>query len=85
MKPNLPAPPPLADMFGFRCGIFHEDEITQEDLQKYEYACLTDAPGMRGYWELYRRPKADESVPILGTKGQTLPGDHHRYDLEKLL
>ena len=86
MKPNLPAPP--ADMFGFRAVIASEEEIDQELLDRYEFAEKCPPMGVgtdEVWWSLYRRPRADEGVPIPGTKGMTLPGDHQKHDLEKLL
>lgn len=81
MKPNLPAPP--ASVFGFRCVIVEEADICQELLDNYQYAKRSDfGPGL---WELYRPPNEEEGVPIPGTKGMTLPGDHSIHDLEKLI
>ena len=81
MKPNLPPPP--ASIWGFRCVAVEEDDIDQELLDKYKYAQPSDF--MPGLWELFRPPNEDEGVPIPGTRGMTLPGDHHCYDIEKLI
>ena len=78
MKPNLPLPP--SDIFGFRVGMYEECDIDQELIDHYTYA--RESYWAQGYWELFRPPNADESVPIMGTKGKTLPGDHHKYKLE---
>ena len=80
MKPNLPPPP--SDVFGFRVAMFDEDDIDQAVLDQYAYALEDPSLGMKGFWLLYRPPNADEGVPIPGTKGTTLPGDHHEYKLE---
>ena len=81
MKPNLPLPPD--NVWGFRIAVFEEEDIDQELLDQYQYAkpCLL-GPGI---WELLREPNEDEGVPIPGTKGMTLPGDHNIHDLEKLI
>ena len=80
MKPNLPTPP--ASVFGFRGIVVEEADIDQELLSHYQYAAPTSIPGV---WELLREPNDDEGVPIPGTKGMTLPGDHTVHDLEKLV
>ena len=80
MKPNLPAPP--ASVFGFRCIVVEEADIDQKLLDQYQYAKPSFMPGL---WELLREPNEDEGVPIPGTKGMTLPGDHRIHDLEKLI
>jgi hypothetical protein len=77
MKPNLPPPP--FDVFGFRVGMYEECDIDQELIDRYAYAREST---LKGFWELFRPPNADEGVPIPGTKGMTLPGDHHRYKLK---
>ena len=79
MKPNLPAPP--ADIFGFRATMKHESEIDQAMLDQYQYA--EPCPLGTGFWTLYRHPNETEGVPIPGTRGMTLPGDHNVYDLDK--
>ena len=80
MKPNLPAPP--SDLFGFRATVEHESDIDQAFLDRYQYAepCPTLGAGL---WTLYRHPNETEGVPIPGTQGMTLPGDHNIYDLNK--
>ena len=82
MKPNLPLPP-VSDRWGFRVGMYEEADIDQELLDKYAYA--KESSMMKGYWELFRPPNADEGVPIPGTRGMTLPGDHHIYKLNERL
>ena len=81
MKPNLPAPP--ASVFGFRCVIVEEADIDQELLDRFQFAKPCEIG--TGIWELYRPPNEDEGVPIPGTRGMTLPGDHRIHDLEKLI
>tara|TARA_A200000159_G_scaffold68719_2_gene63651 strand:+ start:4274 stop:4516 length:243 start_codon:yes stop_codon:yes gene_type:complete len=80
MKPNLPEPP--SDIFGYRVALFEEADIDQELLNQYQYAKPSFMPGL---WELFRPPNDNEGVPIPGTKGMTLPGDHTVHDLEKLV
>ena len=80
MKPNLPAPP--SDISGYRVALFEEQDIDQELLNRYQYAKPSGLPGL---WSLYRPPNENEGVPIPGTKGMTLPGDHTVYDLKKML
>ena len=80
MKPNLPAPP--SDVFGYRVALFEETDIDQELLDQYQYAKPSFMPGL---WELLREPNENEGVPIPGTRGMTLPGDHSVHDLESLI
>lgn len=79
MKPNLPAPP--SDSWGFRVRVEHESDIDQAMLDQYQYA--KPCPLGPRLWSLFRPPNAQEGVPIPGTKGMTLPGDHNIYELNK--
>ena len=80
MKPNLPLPP--SDVFGFRALTEHESDLDQEIIARYQYAEPSFELGA-GVWTLYRPPNETEGVPIPGTKGMTLPGDHNRYNLRE--